>query len=92
MWYEEQNVDEEGEQSDEESREGEDEEGQEVSRRMARAMEVSGHCKAKADQGEESGDGVDDEDGGEAVSGILRKAKVFVGVGAAEEAVCEVAC
>lgn len=59
---------------------------------MARAMEVSGHCKAEAYQGEKSGDGVDDEDAGEAVSGILRKAEVCVGVGAAEEAVCEVAC
>lgn len=59
---------------------------------MAWAMEVSGHCKAEAYQSEKSGDGVNDEDAREAISGILRQAKVCVGVGAAEEAVCEVAC
>lgn len=59
---------------------------------MTWAMEVSGHCEAEAYQGEKSGDGVDDEDSREAVSGILRQAKVCVGVGAAEEAVCEGAC
>lgn len=47
---------------------------------MAGAMEVGGNCKTEADQGKESGDWVDDEDRREAVSGILRKAEVCVGV------------
>lgn len=92
MRNEKQDIDQEGEESDEESREGKDEEGEEVSRRMARAMEVSGHCKAEADQGEEGGDGVNDEDGRKAVPRVLGEAEVGIGVGAAEEAICVVSC
>lgn len=62
MRDEEKDIDKEGEKSDEEGRESKDEEGEEVSRRMAWAMEVGGHSEAEAYQSEKGGDGVNNED------------------------------
>lgn len=53
-------------------------------------MEVRGYSETAADQREESGDRVDDENGGERVPGARRKGEVAV-VSGGKEAICGVA-
>lgn len=61
---------------------------------MAWAAEVGGACEAKADEREQGGDRVDDQDGGQTVPGRRGEAEVAVGAAAAvgrEEAIGAVA-
>lgn len=50
-------------------------------------MEVCRDCQAETYQDEQGGDGVDDEDRGQAMSGGRRELEVFGGI-AREEALC----
>jgi len=63
MRDEEQNVDEEGEESDEEGGKGEDEQRQEIARRVGGGVKVGGDGEAEANERHEGSDRVDDEDG-----------------------------
>lgn len=53
---------------------------------MRRSVEMGSHGQAEADQGQEGGDGVDDEDRGETVTCVGRQGEgVIVGIAAARE-------
>lgn len=61
---------------------------------MTRAAQVGSACQAKANQGEQGGDGVDDQDGRQAVSGGRWEGEVAIGAACAvgsEEAISAVA-
>lgn len=87
MRNEEEDVHEESEESDEESRDREDQQREEVAWRMARTVKVGGHRETEADQGEKSGDRVNDKDRGETVSRRRRERKVRLCIWAGEQAI-----
>ena len=65
MRHEEENVDQKCEKTDEQGGNGEDEQSEEVSGRVRRSVKVGGDGEAKANEGQESGDWMNDEDVGE---------------------------
>jgi len=85
--YEQQDVDQESKQRHKQRRKREDQQGEEVSRRVGRRVEVRGDREREAYQRHESGNGMDDKDRGERVSG--RRGQRELGGGRiSEEAIC----
>lgn len=80
MRYEEQDIDQKREQSHQQRRQEQDEESQEKARRMGRGVEVGCGRQAETNEGQESGDGVDDQDRRERLAGA--RGEVEIGAGA----------
>lgn len=55
---------------------------------MGRGMEVRSDGEGKADEVEECGDRMDDEDGGEGMASAGGEVEVAIGVVVAEQAIC----
>lgn len=62
MWHEQQDIYQEGEERNQEGRQEQDQEGQQEARGVRGAVKVRGCGQAEANQGQEGGDGVNDED------------------------------
>lgn len=62
MRHKQKNINQEGKERHQEGRQQQDQEGQQEARGVGGAVEVRGSGQTEADQGQEGGDGVDDED------------------------------
>lgn len=78
MWYKEENIHEEGQESDEKGWDGEDEESEEIARRVSSRSEVRSNCQAKADQSEKGSDWVNNQNGGETASSAGGQLEAFI--------------
>jgi hypothetical protein len=62
---EQKNVDQESQECDQQGGEGQNEQSQKIARRVGGRVEMSGHSQGEANEGQESCDGMNDEDGRE---------------------------
>lgn len=62
MRHKEQDIDQKREERNQKGRQQQNQEGQQEARRMGGAVEVGGSGEAEANQGQQGGDGVNDED------------------------------
>jgi len=75
---EQQNIDQESQESNQQGGESQNEKSQQIARRVGGRVEVSGHSQAEANEGQESCDGMDDEDGRERCSSARRQGELIV--------------
>jgi hypothetical protein len=62
VWHEKQDVNQEGQKSDEQGRDGKDKKGQKEARRVSRRVEMRSYCQTEADQNEQCCNWVHDQD------------------------------
>lgn len=79
MRHEEQDIDQECEQRHQQRRQKQNQQREKESRRMRRAVEVSGSRQTKANEGQESGNGMYDENRRERFAGTRRQVEVIAG-------------
>lgn len=87
MGYEEEDVDEKGEQGDQQRGQQQDEQAQQVARGVRGSMEVSSGRQAKADEGQKGGDRMNDQERRERMADRCRQVEVTVCVGVSKGAV-----